>query len=561
MVVLGVSQFFMPQPTPPSGPAPSAVTQADGSKAPSTPSGGAIRPVVEKAAVHDVPKTDQVPDRSVTIESDLYVAVLSNQGAVLTSFQLKGYPDRSTHKPIDLVHNDPARPRPFSVLYGTSNWDSLRFQVEGASQKLSKGSGPVRVVFHGRDESGTVLTKGFTFKNDSYLIDAEVSVTQSGATALPSAPLIVQWADNMGKEEATGTNSRTTGLRVATLTGSGVESQNSKKSKESVEIAGPVQWTAMANQFFMGALIPDPSAGNASVKVVREFNAYKIPTPEDPQPGLDPNIYDPRPQLLFNAPALGKGQAFRVKLQAFIGPQEYDLLKGLGLRLEGAIDLGTFGFISVYMLKLLKWFHSVGHNWGLAIILLSVAVKLLLWIPTHNSYKTMATTSRKMREIQPKIDALKRKFPDDKQKQQQEQMRLFQEAGINPLSGCLPMILQLPIFWALYATLGHCIELRGASFLWLQDLTLKDPFFVFSLLMGGTMILQQKVSGQMATQAAGQQKMLMWMMPVVLTFISKDWPSGLLVYWVVTNVLSMIQQKVVNREIQQAQKKEEGGKA
>jgi YidC/Oxa1 family membrane protein insertase len=173
----------------------------------------------------------------------------------------------------------------------------------------------------------------------------------------------------------------------------------------------------------------------------------------------------------------------------------------------------------------------------------------------------MATTSAKMRELQPKLDALKRKFPDDKQKQQQEQMRLFQEAGVNPLSGCLPMLLQIPVFWALYATLSHCIELRGASFLWLHDLTLKDPWFVFSLLMGGSMLLQQKVSGQMATQAAGQQKMLMWMMPVVLTFMSKDWPSGLLVYWVTTNLLSMIQQKVVNREIQKAKKKEEGGKA
>ncbi len=119
------------------------------------------------------------------------------------------------------------------------------------------------------------------------------------------------------------------------------------------------------------------------------------------------------------------------------------------------------------------------------------------------------------------------------------------------------MFLQLPVFWALYAALNHSIELRGAGFLWLRDLTLFDPIYVLPLLMGGTMILQQKVSGQMATQAAGQQKMMMWMMPVVLTFISTKWPSGLLLYWVVTNVLSMIQQKVVNREIQNAKKKVE----
>jgi YidC/Oxa1 family membrane protein insertase len=140
-------------------------------------------------------------------------------------------------------------------------------------------------------------------------------------------------------------------------------------------------------------------------------------------------------------------------------------------------------------------------------------------------------------------------------------MKLFQEAGINPLGGCLPMFLQLPVFWALYAALNHSIELRGAKFLWLSDLTHLDPIYVLPLLMGGTMILQQKVSGQMANQATGQQKMMMWMMPVVLTFISTKWPSGLLLYWVVTNILSMIQQKVVNREIQNAKKKVEGAKS
>ncbi|HVZ80052.1 MAG TPA: membrane protein insertase YidC [bacterium] len=563
MAVLAIGQFFMPQPSP-SAAHPGSATPSAGQTTghSSTQAVLSTSATAEKGSFQKTsPKAVDVPARSVTVETDLYTAVFSNEGAVLTSFELKKYPNRLTKKPVDLVNNDPARPKPFSVVYGNGDWNKVRFQVEGGEGKLSKGSEPSRLVFRGRDASGAVLTKTFSFKDGSYLVGLDIAADQAGSQALAAGPLAIQWADNMGTEEATGTNSRTTGLRVTTLTGNRIDSQNAKKSKESVEIAGPVEWTALANQFFMGALIPDPSSGSASVKVVREFNAYKLPTPDDPHPGLDPSLYDPRPQLIFNAPALSKGQGFHVKLQAFIGPQEYELLKSLNLHLEGVIDFGTFGFISVYMLKLLKWFYTIGHNWGLAIIFLSVVVKLVLWLPTHNSYKSMAMTSRKMKEVQPKIDALKRKYPDDKQKQQQEQMRIFQEAGINPLGGCLPMLFQIPIFWALYATLGHCIELRGASFLWLHDLTLKDPFFVFSLLMGGTMIIQQKVSGQMATQAAGQQKMLMWMMPVVLTFVSKDWPSGLLVYWVVTNVLSMIQQKVVNREIQRALKKEEGGKA
>ena len=261
--------------------------------------------------------------------------------------------------------------------------------------------------------------------------------------------------------------------------------------------------------------------------------------------------------MVFDGPALKGGESFERKMQVFFGPQDYELLKKQNLQLENVVDFGFFGFLSVYMLALLKWFYTWAHNWGLAIILLSIAVKLLLWLPTHNSYKSMYVMQQKMKILQPKLEALKRKYPDDKQKQQQEQMALYSQAGVNPMSGCLPLLFQMPVFWALYATLGHSIQLRGASFLWLHDLSLKDPIYVFPLLMGSTMLLQQKVSGQMANQAAGQQKVMLWLMPGLLTFMSFQWPSGLLVYWVVTNVLSMIQQKIVNREVKNHQKKDE----
>jgi YidC/Oxa1 family membrane protein insertase len=166
-------------------------------------------------------------------------------------------------------------------------------------------------------------------------------------------------------------------------------------------------------------------------------------------------------------------------------------------------------------------------------------------------------TQQKMKEIQPKLEALKRKYPDDKQKQQEETMKLYQQAGINPLGGCLPLFFQMPVFFALYATLSHCIELRGANFLWLSDLTLMDKTHVLPLLMGVSMIVQQKVSGQAANMATGQQKFMMWFFPVFLSIISLKWASGLLLYWMITNVLSIVQQKIVNREIKNARKKEE----
>ncbi len=566
MVILGLSQFLLPTPPAP----PENASRAASPSAPATvaaPSEGA--PAAE-AAGKAVPsrKTAQVPAQSVTLETDDYIAVFSNQGGVLTSFQLKKYPNRETHQPIELVNPDPSHPKPFSLSYDPiPDLNQKMFEVKGASAKLSKPGEKASLSFRFVDGDGRVLEKEFGFTNGNYLLDFNVTVSQTGGGTTPASSLTVEWADTLGQDESVGTNpngkrtfyqsSRYGGYRVATLSASGVDFERPKGSEESTEIANAI-WTGLANQFFAAVMIPDPSTGGASAQVLRDFHAYLVPTEENPNPGENPKSFNPRPELVFAGQALKSGESFKRNGQVFVGPQEYQLLKALGL--DPVMDLGTFGFIAVYLLKLLQWFDTWCHNWGLAVILLSILVKLALWLPTHNSYKAMYLNSQKMREIQPKMDALKRKYPDDPQKQREEQAKLFQEAGINPLGGCLPMFLQLPVIYALYAALGHSIELRGAGFLWLKDLTLFDPFYVLPLLVGGTMILQQKVSGQMATQATGQQKMMMWMMPVILTFVSTKWPSGLLLYWVVTNVLSMVQQKVVNREIQQHKKKVEEGK-
>ncbi len=506
-----------------------------------------------------IPKLSPVPVATWTVETDEYIATFTNQGALMTGFALKKYLNRQTQKPIQLIDSDPGRPKPFQVDYAAEpDSDQRVYRVDGnSSSKLLKPGETAVLTFTTLNEGGTQLTKTFHFKNGSYLIDFEVAVSQLGHSALAASPLAVQWSDTLGLEEVTGTQSRVRGYRVATLSGDHVSSETLKKSQESSEIPSPVSWTALANQFFMAALIPDPSTGGASVRVVRDTHAWKPTSEENPNPVLDLNSFNPRPFLVFQGQALQQGQSFLRKGQLFFGPQDYSLLKSLHLQLESVVDFGMFGFISVYMLGLLKWFFAFSHNWGLAILLLSVLIKVVLWFPTHSSYKNMNLTQKKMKEIQPKLEALKRKYPDDKQKQQEETMKLYQQAGINPLGGCLPLLFQMPVFFALYATLGHCIELRGAHFLWLTDLTLKDPYLVLPLLMGVSMIVQQRVSGQSANMATGQQKFMMWFFPVFLTIISLQWPSGLLLYWMITNVLSIIQQKIVNLEIKNAMKKVE----
>jgi YidC/Oxa1 family membrane protein insertase len=558
MFILGLWMYLMPQPpAPPAGIPSSAVSQpaTTASASSAKTSSEVVKRTVSAHVVSNVSRS------LVTIETDDYIATFSNEGAVLTGFQLKKYMNRQTQKPIELVNAAADRSKPFSLVYDPlPELNQKMFTIEGVSKKLSGSDDKAKLVFRYADASGTVLEKTFRFQNKSYLIPFEVIISQAKGS-VPASHLAVEWADTLGMQENTGTQSRMPGCRVATLSAGHVSFESSKKSKESLEIPAPITWTAVTDQFFVAALVPDATSGGASVKVLRDYNVFKTPTPDNPDPGIDPAIFGPRPLLVFEAPALKGGESFERKGQAFVGPQDYELLKGLKLQLENVVDFGWFGFISVYMLALLKWFYTVAHNWGLAIILLSLLVKLVLWLPTHNSYKNMSQMQRKMKEIQPKLDAIKRKYPDDKQKQQQETMAIYQTAGINPMGGCLPLLLQMPVFFALYATLGHSIELRGASFLWLHDLSLKDPFYVFPLLMGASMVLQQKVSGQMATQAAGQQKLMMWMMPVLLTFFAFQWPAGLLVYWVVTNLLSMVQQKIVNREIQNARKKEEVAKS
>ena len=556
LVILGVSQFFFPPPPIPPPNASAPVSQTGSPKSPaaapeqaSNPSPSETRPEAKRKVVH-------VAAASVTIETDDYIATFSNQGAVLVGFQLKGYQNRATHQSFDLVNPDPAHPKPFSFSYDPfSDLNQQFFEVEGASKKLSKSDPKAELTFRYVGDGGRVLEKHFGFHNGDYLIDFNVTVNQTGKGSTSASDLVVEWSDTLGPEENTGVNNRGTqgAYHVTVQSPNGTDIERPKSSQESTEISN-ILWAGLANQFFTAVFIPDPSTGAASAKVVRDCHAYQAPTAENPNTE-NPKLFTPRPELVFAGPSLKAGEGFNRKVQVFFGPQKFNVLQKLNL--VPVMDLGHFGLIAVYLLQLLQWLATWCHNWGLAVIVLSILVKLVLWLPTHNSYKNMYLTQQKMREIQPKMDALKRKYPNDPAKQREEQARLFQEAGVNPLGGCLPMFLQLPVIYALYAALGHSIELRGAGFLWLKDLTLYDPFYVLPLLMGGTMILQQKVSGQMATQATGQQKMMMWMMPVVLTFISTKWPAGLLLYWVVTNVLSMVQQKVVNREIQHTKKKVE----
>jgi YidC/Oxa1 family membrane protein insertase len=235
----------------------------------------------------------------------------------------------------------------------------------------------------------------------------------------------------------------------------------------------------------------------------------------------------------------------------YFGPQNYTELKKSGYKFNKIVDFGFFNIIGVGMLYCLKFFYNLTRNYGLAIIFLTILIRALLWWPTQKSYTSMKKMQTSMNKMQPRLKTLKEVYRDNPQKLNEETMKLYKEYQINPMGGCLPMLLQMPIFFALYATLNSAVELKGAGFFWVwKDLSLKDPIYLLPILMGLSMFFQQKMSTPPAAtpEAEAQQKMMLYLMPAMLTFFSFMWPAGLLLYWVVSNMASIVQQLIINRK-------------
>ncbi|MEK7766471.1 MAG: YidC/Oxa1 family insertase periplasmic-domain containing protein, partial [bacterium] len=233
----------------------------------------------------------------------------------------------------------------------------------------------------------------------------------------------------------------------------------------------------------------------------------------------------------------------RIPLRVYIGPLEIDDLAAAGSRLEKAADFGFFGWMAVPMVQVLKFLAGYVRNYGVAIILLTLLVRGVLWFPSQWGLNQM----KKMQVLQPQMKFINEQFKDDPQRKQDEMMRLYREHKINPAGGCLPLLLQIPVFFALYSALGNSIELRGAPFaFWVQDLSVKDPLYVLPVLVGGSMFLQQWMTP--VTGDPQQAKMMRWM-TLAFCFMFFGMPSGLMLYWLASNLVQIAQQWRTNRTL------------
>lgn len=235
----------------------------------------------------------------------------------------------------------------------------------------------------------------------------------------------------------------------------------------------------------------------------------------------------------------------------YFGPQNYDKLSKLNIGAQKVVNFGIFRFLSVPMYHVLKYLYKLTRNYGLAIILLTLLIRGILWWPTHRSQTSMKKMQTAMNKMQPRLKTLKEIYKDNPQKLNEETMKLYKEYQINPMGGCLPMLLMMPVLFAMFSIMRSAVELKGAAFFWIwQDLSAKDPYYILPIAMGLSMFIQQKISTPPAatSEAATQQKLMLYLMPAMLTFFSFVWPSGLLLYWVVSNILSIGQQVLINRK-------------
>ncbi|HPD18733.1 MAG TPA: membrane protein insertase YidC, partial [Candidatus Goldiibacteriota bacterium] len=381
------------------------------------------------------------------------------------------------------------------------------------------------------------ITKEYTLNDDSYVLNLNITFKNKTKSPVILRDMNLSWGPNIHYLPAD-VNKNKDSFRpyckiAYPLKNNSIKQYqinlNAKSDKITLLDTIP-PWIALRDSYFMTAFIPENVSDIKNVSYSELAGGFTYLT------------------LGLNDVLLEQNSSVSIKINSFTGPQEYKRLKKLNM--QNVIDMGWFRFLGIWMFYAMDILYAITKNYGMAILLLTLIVRLILWIPSQQSYKQMKDTQSKMKIINPRLETLKKIYKDDPQKLNEEMLKLYKEYKINPLGGCLPMLFQLPIFVALYQTLISMVELKGASFMWwLKDLSRPDPFYILPIFMGVTTIIQQKMSQttNVSTENMTQQKILMYGMPIFLTVLALSWPSGLLLYWGMSNVLAIAQQMLVNK--------------
>jgi YidC/Oxa1 family membrane protein insertase len=478
----------------------------------------------------DAPETASLPaGQRVEVTTDLFHAVIDSRGGDLREVDLLAYPatDAPDSPPFRLLQDDPGAlfiaQSGLRAGQGEEPTHYASFTTEQTAYSLAADTDLVEVPLHWRSSDGVQVTKLYRFRRGSYVVELEYQVNNQSAEDW-SARAYYQLQRTPLQQES---------RFLYTYTGGVLYSPEDKYQKISFDdmqdgdLSRDIRagWLAMIQHYFVAAWVPPTGETARYYTRALDDQRYVIGM-------LGPAV---------SVPPAGE-QAVQARL--FVGPKLQHQLAATAPGLELTVDYGKLTFIAKPIYWLLEKIHALVQNWGWSIILLTVLIKLAFFKLSETSYKSMAN----MRKLAPRLQSLKERYGDDKQKLNQAMMDMYKKEKINPLGGCLPILVQIPVFISLYWVLLESVEMRQAPFaLWIQNLSSPDPYFILPLIMGVTMLIQQKLNP--APMDPMQAKVMM-ILPVVFTVFFAFFPSGLVLYWVVNNTLSIAQQYVITKRVE-----------
>jgi len=463
-------------------------------------------------------------ERDIRLETRDVIAVFTNRGARLKSWRLKKYRDQQT-QPQELIENQTGtHPLPFTLRTTDEQLNTtLNESLYSASTvPTTVIEAPTDLRFEYKNEAGVRAVKEFHLTPDSYMIEFRADVAAGDRAVSPA----IIWGPAVGDiAEVSRYTQKAEGLFFQA---GKAQRLSAKDISKQPSYDGEFLFAGVDDNYFMTVALP-----TGATRIT--YQAVAIPPPL-------PSKDAPRDLVSYSIEPKGGQQ-----VKFFAGPKDFDVLAAIGPDVTRAINFGTFAVIVVPLLKSLKWVNSYVGNYGWAIIILTVIINIVIFPLRHKSVVSM----RKMQEIQPEVKSIQDRYAKlkatdpAKQKMNQELMALYKDRGVNPASGCVPILLTFPLIFAFYALLSTAIELRGAPFLgWIHDLSAHDPYYVTPVLMGASQLWQQWMMPAAGVDPA-QQKMMMFM-PIMFTFMFLWAPSGLAIYWLVSNVWQIGQQYLTN---------------
>ncbi|WP_226572747.1 membrane protein insertase YidC [Mangrovibacter yixingensis] len=490
------------------------------------------------AADQGVPASGQ--GKLITVKTDVLSLTINTRGGDVEQALLLTYPkELGSNEPFQLLETTPDFVyQAQSGLTGRdgpdnpSNGERPLYSVDSDSFVLADGQDELSIPMTWTDAAGNVFTKTFVLKRGSFAVKVDYSVKNASEKPLElSAFGQLKQSINLPKHRDTGSNN----FALHTFRGAAYSTSDAKYEKykfdkiadnENLNTTSQGGWVAMLQQYFATAWVPD-------TKGVNTFSTADLGN------GVAAINYKSAPVVVQ------PGQTGTLGSTLWVGPEIQDKMAAVAPHLDLTVDYGWLWFISQPLFKLLKFIHSFLGNWGFSIIVITFIVRGIMYPLTKAQYTSMA----KMRMLQPKIQAMRERLGDDKQRISQEMMAMYKAEKVNPLGGCFPLVIQMPIFLALYYMLMGSVELRHAPFaLWIHDLSAQDPYYILPILMGVTMFFIQKMSPTTVTDP--MQQKIMTFMPVIFTVFFLWFPSGLVLYYIVSNLVTIIQQQLIYRGLE-----------